>query len=296
VVWILTFYTLWLVRRESLKFVQLRHEFLISPTHAHLAQARTVLITSVPDDLADEKALRKWASFVPGGVGRVWVYKDSKARASIDIYRPCSYFHLQDLNKEYEERLKECQKLEKAVSQVLRSATKTWRGQQTSEAKKKAKVEDKEIKAKKKKDKQDKKNKKKGLKDVENQSDSDDDDEHRQRHPEDDWPKPESTMDGLLSLVPKEQWPKHRTSFLPFMGQKVDTIDSCKKTIATMNADIKTLQDKYHEGNAKNLGSAFLECNLQIGAHVLAQCVSYHEVPFQFATYMVGCLKGPFSP
>jgi hypothetical protein len=24
-------------------------------------------------------------------------------------------------------------------------------------------------------------------------------------------------------------------------------------------------------------GSAFVQCNLQMGAHVLAQCVSYHE-------------------
>lgn len=26
------------------------------------------------------------------------------------------------------------------------------------------------------------------------------------------------------------------------------------------------------------LGSAFIQCNLQLGAHVLAQCVSYHKV------------------
>ena len=28
----------------------------------------------------------------------------------------------------------------------------------------------------------------------------------------------------------------------------------------------------------KPLGSAFIQCNLQMGAHVLAQCVSYHQV------------------
>ena len=32
------------------------------------------------------------------------------------------------------------------------------------------------------------------------------------------------------------------------------------------------------------LGSAFVQCNLQMGAHALAQCVSYHEVSAQFTT------------
>jgi calcium permeable stress-gated cation channel len=31
-------------------------------------------------------------------------------------------------------------------------------------------------------------------------------------------------------------------------------------------------------GERKSLETAFIECNLQLGAHVLAQCVSYHEV------------------
>ena len=33
----------------------------------------------------------------------------------------------------------------------------------------------------------------------------------------------------------------------------------------------------------KPLGSAFIQCNLQMGAHVLAQCVSYHQVRFRLS-------------
>lgn len=46
--------------------------------------------------------------------------------------------------------------------------------------------------------------------------------------------------------------------------------------IAELNEEIAQLRADKSEG--KPLGSAFLQCNLQLGAHVLAQCVSYHEV------------------
>ena len=46
----------------------MRQAFLISPSHSHLAQARTVLITTIPEEMCDEKELRLWASFVPGGM------------------------------------------------------------------------------------------------------------------------------------------------------------------------------------------------------------------------------------
>jgi hypothetical protein len=68
-----------MIRREMLHFLHMRHQFLISKSHSHLAQARTVLITNVPDVLADEHELRSFANFVPGGVDRVWAYRDTKA-------------------------------------------------------------------------------------------------------------------------------------------------------------------------------------------------------------------------
>jgi hypothetical protein len=37
----------WLIRRELLIFVHARHQFLIARSHSHLAQAKTVLITSM---------------------------------------------------------------------------------------------------------------------------------------------------------------------------------------------------------------------------------------------------------
>lgn len=46
--------------------------------------------------------------------------------------------------------------------------------------------------------------------------------------------------------------------------------------ISRINAAIK--KSREHAVKGKFLGSAFIRCNLQMGAHVLAQCLSYHEV------------------
>jgi calcium permeable stress-gated cation channel len=68
-----------------LLFLDLRHQFLVSKSHYRLAQARTVLITRVPNELGNENELRTFASFVPGGVDRVWLYRDTKVPISVHI-------------------------------------------------------------------------------------------------------------------------------------------------------------------------------------------------------------------
>jgi hypothetical protein len=45
--------------------------------------------------------------------------------------------------------------------------------------------------------------------------------------------------------------------------------------ITRLNAEIA--EGRKHIASRKSLGTAFIECTLQLGAHVLAQCVSYHE-------------------
>ena len=69
---------LFLIRRELVHYAKMRQEYLTSRSHSHLAQARTVLITNIPEEMCNEKELRMWASFVPGGVQNVWIYRDTK--------------------------------------------------------------------------------------------------------------------------------------------------------------------------------------------------------------------------
>ncbi|CCO29749.1 putative membrane protein C24H6,13 [Rhizoctonia solani AG-1 IB] len=82
----------------------------------------------------------------------------------------------------------------------------------------------------------------------------------------------EPETSAAMDMVPR---PTHRLGWIPFVGEKVDTFDWCKTEIARLNDEINEKRKGLPE--CKPHGSAFIQCNLQMGAHVLAQCVSYHE-------------------
>ncbi|KAF9058941.1 hypothetical protein BDP27DRAFT_529917 [Rhodocollybia butyracea] len=229
VVYALTFFVIYLVRREMGHFVFMRQKWLLSPHHSRLAQARTVLITSVPDALSTETSLRQFASFVPGGVERVWFYRDTK-----------------ELNKMFNERSKMCAELEKAVAVVLRKAMKAWRKREEKRKKKKSQGIPKP-------------------RDMGGDGSLSDDEELLEQEP---------SQKLLDELVPPRKRPQHRT--FGIVGKKTDAIEWYKDEISRRNSEIASARSLCSEG--KFLGSVFILCNLQIGAHILAQCVSYHEV------------------
>ncbi|KAF8070342.1 DUF221 family protein [Lyophyllum atratum] len=217
VAYILTFFVIYMIRREMLHFLHMRHQFLISKSHSRLAQARTVLITSVPDELATEHDLRTFASFVPGGVDKVWILREHTA-----------------LNNLFEERQDICAKLEVAEAHVLAQATKAWQRREITYRK------------------------------LHQKKPKDEEEGDHGLTPQ------KATREFLDDLVPPASRPKNRTGFLGLVGTKVDTIDWCKEELVRLNAEIKEGRTNFVEG--KFLGSAFVRCNLQMGAHVLAQC------------------------
>ncbi|KAJ7680638.1 DUF221 family protein [Mycena polygramma] len=220
--YLLTFFVIFMIRREMLHFLDMRHRFLISKSHSRLAQARTVLITNVPDELANEHDLRLFASFVPGGIDRVWIYRDTK-----------------NLNDLFSRRQSACGKLEAAEAKVLKHATDAWRFKETARQKMQKKKRDEE----------------RGDEALEILV--------------------EPSRELLDELVPLDVRPKHRIGFLGLFGKKVDTIPWCTEEISKLNREISTIRE--HVVKGKFLGSVFIRCNLQLGAHVLAQCVSYHR-------------------
>ncbi|KAF9567911.1 DUF221-domain-containing protein [Agrocybe pediades] len=226
VVYILTAFVIYMIYHEMLHFVHMRHQFLISKSHSRLPQARTVLITSVPEELANEQDLRLFASFVPGGVDKVWMYRDTSS-----------------LNDLFEKREDACAKLEAAEAALLKSATLAWR----RKAKEYRKIQSRKLK----------------------------DEEITQDQYDPKLAMPPASRELLDELVPPDARPHHRTGFLGLVGQKVDTIDWCKARISRLNHEIEEKRRNIVKG--KFLGSAFIRCNLQLGAHVLAQCLSYHE-------------------
>jgi len=95
------------MRKELLLFARLRQEFLLSSYHPRLAQAKTVLIASVPREPATEADLRQLFSFVPGGIKRIWIH-------NIPL----------DCPKPIQERMDLCDKLEGAATGLLQTAIK----------------------------------------------------------------------------------------------------------------------------------------------------------------------------
>ncbi|KAF5322492.1 hypothetical protein D9619_001365 [Psilocybe cf. subviscida] len=238
---------------EMKNFLQLRHQFLISPSHSKLPQARTVLITPIPQDLASDAALRQLASFVPGGIDRIWLYRDTTA-----------------LNNLFERRQDACELLEKAESTLLKAAVLEWR-RRSKEWKKNRKAEEQ-------------RRRRRGVRtvkvgDVEASygADRHETPEEKEARKNEKLELPEGSLgkEFLDDLVPPEQRPKHRVKLFGFWGQKVDTINWCRDEISHLNKEI--VKAREHIVKGKFLGSAFIRCNLQMGAHILAQCLSYHE-------------------
>lgn len=105
--WIIILYWIWVMRRFIASFIKNRQEFLLSPEHRASAQARTILITGIPNDFLSERKLSNMYSHFPGGVARVWLNRD-----------------LQDMPDLFDQRLKACNKLEGAIASVQKIAFK----------------------------------------------------------------------------------------------------------------------------------------------------------------------------
>lgn len=71
---------------------------------------------------------------------------------------------------------------------------------------------------------------------------------------------------------------------LPLLGQKVDTIDYCRREVARLNAEIE--QDQKNPERFPLMNSAFVQFNHQVAAHMACQAVSHHT-PNQMAPRVV---------
>lgn len=71
---------------------------------------------------------------------------------------------------------------------------------------------------------------------------------------------------------------------LPLIGQKVDTIDYCRKEVARLNLEIE--HDQKEPEKYPLMNSAFIQFNHQVAAHMACQAVSHHT-PNQMAPRVV---------
>jgi hypothetical protein len=69
-----------MISRECIYYINLRQAYLLSPYHAERLSSRTVLFTSVPQALLDERKIKK---LFGDSVRNVWIPRDTKALASL---------------------------------------------------------------------------------------------------------------------------------------------------------------------------------------------------------------------
>jgi hypothetical protein len=71
---------------------------------------------------------------------------------------------------------------------------------------------------------------------------------------------------------------------LPLIGEKVDTINYCRKEVARLNLEIE--QDQQEPEKFPLMNSAFIRFNHQVAAHMACQAISHH-MPNQMAPRVV---------
>ncbi|KAG8527415.1 uncharacterized protein KY384_007567 [Bacidia gigantensis] len=100
--WIFFTFVFYMVMRESIYYINLRQAYLISPLYANRLSSRTVLFTSVPEEMQNEAKLRK--VFGPQ-VKNLWIANDCK-----------------EIEELVTERDKVAMKLEAAETKLVKSA------------------------------------------------------------------------------------------------------------------------------------------------------------------------------
>ncbi|KAI5829710.1 DUF221-domain-containing protein [Schizophyllum commune Tattone D] len=193
--WVFTIHILRVLTREMGYFVRKRQQFLVSKAHAGTAQAATILVTGVPASYLTEDALWKLFRDMPGGVKKMWINRD-----------------LGSLPDAYDEQVALCAKLESAETELVRNRVKA------------------RMKAQEKLDKEAKKGKGKKGKDTDSPSGSPTIGATNGSSGNSSATATDPLKEAELA-VPR---PTHRLGFLGLWGEKVDTIDYCRKEIARL--------------------------------------------------------------
>ncbi|EPE02241.1 phosphate metabolism protein 7 [Ophiostoma piceae UAMH 11346] len=102
--WIYYIFIMYLIFREFIFYINLRQAFLLSPVYAQRLSSRTVLFTSVPDSIRDERRIRK---IFGAAVRNVWVIRDTK-----------------ELDENVKNRDKAAFRLEKSEIKLIKKANK----------------------------------------------------------------------------------------------------------------------------------------------------------------------------
>lgn len=139
---ILMFWTLFLIWREYNHFVDVRQAWLASPTHLALARTRTVAIVNVPEGVNSGSGVKELASTVGRLTGSSQFARPSNVTGAghngddnegSTVRQVWLTRKIKDLEKTWEERDKECTRLEGGIGKLTKLGNKNERKGKTPE-------------------------------------------------------------------------------------------------------------------------------------------------------------------
>ncbi len=214
-------WTLFLIHREYDHLMHIRQQWLASDHHQRLARTRTVMLVNVPEQYMDNAALKELASAQVGsaGVAKVWLTREIK-----------------DMEKVYDDRNKECIRLEANEAKLQALATKNVKKGKTPQAKS-----------------------------TSPKRTSPDDDQAIDLNAE------SGGSDAIIDryVLPKKR-PTWKQGFLGLIGKKMDLKDS-PEYIAAKNDELDAHRAKYDSCKQGNV--AFMRFNNQHDAHLFARLI-----------------------
>lgn len=221
--WFFTLWILWNLKKEMATFIVTRQRHLTEKEHSRSVQAHTVLITGIPDGYLSPARLRELFKDLPGGVNKIWINRNLKELPDI-----------------YDRRMDASKKLEKAETALLRMAAKA----KLKEDKKAGKEVAKDSKAK-------APVQTKTTTGMNGSGESLVIDGPLQTPSISDSPAARAE-----DFVPTNKRPTHKLGFLGLFGEKVDTIDWCRKEIAECTALLAEGRRKIRESDEALQGEA----------------------------------------
>ncbi|KAH9209246.1 hypothetical protein DL95DRAFT_526977 [Leptodontidium sp. 2 PMI_412] len=268
VAWAYFGFILYMVARESVYFINIRQAYLLSPHYANRLSSRTVLFTCVPNQVLDEKKLRR---VFGDTVKNVWIPRETD-----------------DLDELVKEREQTADRLEKAEIQLIKKATAAYkkavknghpdvevRSQTPSPRGSGEKTESKAV-------------------DVTVRSTSPISPSPPQSESPDAITSPTSTatfttsegpyaynpppdINGSVAAqwIPASQRPSHRP--IANYGRRVDTIKWTRNQLKKLAPEINKLRREYRKGKPRPIPAAFVEFQTQSDAQLAYQTLAHHR-------------------
>lgn len=239
----ITAFVYYMVTRELIYFVNLRQAYFLSPLYSARVSSRTVLFTSVPEDLLSESAIRR-------------VYGDDKVR---HVWLVTNTAELDDL---VEDRMDAAMKLENAETELIRAANKA----RLDGIKKRAKEE--------------RARQKKGLPPLyPGNNDGATADAAASQYDEEGNTGDDASGSVAAKYLDPKKRPTHRT--FPLFGKKLDTINWARDELKELTPKIQEMQAQHKTGDAPLVRAVFVEFHKQCDAQAAFQMGTSHYFFFQ---------------